>query len=368
MGTVKIDAATCVRAVTTHSECNSCVEVCPTDALLLTEQIPSIVPNDCVDCSACNAACPTSALSIDGFSEIDSFFGVINEQETTFSCKTNVPCLAALSVENLFAMANVASENIQCDSAYCEDCEIEDPLFEVIEENIETVNFLLEATLNDKRVEFTPLKLERDIQESEDKGVDRREFFRNFNLKSGLKAKQAFDQEVENQSDEAILNEVDNAGIVQIRNKQLPNRRKVLFSALNRIDEPETFHVLNSDDMPFTSIKEVDQDLCTNCQICYRICPTGALSSDHKFSIIDFNPFLCVKCHVCHDVCESDAITIKPTYNLEQLYKPTATRLAKFTVRKCHECDNYFTYQGGPVICPRCQVEEDEALTLWGKK
>jgi formate hydrogenlyase subunit 6/NADH:ubiquinone oxidoreductase subunit I len=87
-----------------------------------------------------------------------------------------------------------------------------------------------------------------------------------------------------------------------------------------------------------------------------------------KNSKIEFDPFLCVKCHLCHDVCEPDSITLADTFDLKQLFEPEVKTLAKFTIRRCHECDNYFTYRGGEVICQRCQLEEEEAKELWGIK
>lgn len=87
-----------------------------------------------------------------------------------------------------------------------------------------------------------------------------------------------------------------------------------------------------------------------------------------KNSKIDFDPFLCVKCHLCHDVCEPDSITLAKTFDLKQFFEPEVKQLVKFTIRRCHECDNYFTYRGGEVVCQRCRLEEEEAKELWGIK
>ena len=103
---------------------------------------------------------------------------------------------------------------------------------------------------------------------------------------------------------------------------------------------------------------------CTNCQICYRICPTGALSSNGKFSLINFDAMLCVKCHLCHDVCESDAIHLQEGFEIKELFEPTQRTLATFNIKRCNECGGYFTYKGGEKICPRCKTEEDEAIAL----
>jgi Fe-S-cluster-containing hydrogenase component 2 len=100
--------------------------------------------------------------------------------------------------------------------------------------------------------------------------------------------------------------------------------------------------------------------------MCYRICPTGALSSDIRNSKIDFDPFMCVKCHLCHDVCEPDSLTLSSSYNLKELFEPSVQRLVSFNVRSCNECGGFFTSLHGKKICRRCELEDEEAREIWG--
>ena len=104
----------------------------------------------------------------------------------------------------------------------------------------------------------------------------------------------------------------------------------------------------------------------TACEMCYRLCPTGALVSDMRNSKIDFDPFSCVKCHLCHDVCEPNAITLSPSYNLREWYEPQVRNLVTFSVRRCNECDTLFSSSTGETVCRRCRLEEEEARELWG--
>ena len=100
--------------------------------------------------------------------------------------------------------------------------------------------------------------------------------------------------------------------------------------------------------------------------MCYRICPTGALSSDGKNSVINFNPLSCVQCHSCHDVCEPKSLTLRKTFNTESLFTPQIETLARFTIKRCDECGNFYPYRGGENLCSRCKIEEEEARELWG--
>jgi len=148
-----------------------------------------------------------------------------------------------------------------------------------------------------------------------------------------------------------------------MRDKQLPNKRKILFTTLKRAGVPDVFETLPEEDVSIVSQKYIDES-CTNCQICYRICPTGALSSNGKFSLIYFDAMLCVKCRLCHDACEPDAIYLQKGFEIKEFFEPTQRTLATFNVKRCNECGNYFTYTGGELTCPRCSVEEEEAMFL----
>ncbi len=43
--------------------CGSCLEVCPTEAIIEGEEKYSIDPEKCTDCGACVEVCPTDAIS-----------------------------------------------------------------------------------------------------------------------------------------------------------------------------------------------------------------------------------------------------------------------------------------------------------------
>ncbi|HIP51119.1 MAG TPA: ferredoxin, partial [Campylobacterales bacterium] len=182
-----------------------------------------------------------------------------------------------------------------------------------------------------------------------------------FTLKGAVKSKQAFDDAMD--ADELKEFGIDLTDIAKIKNKVIPDKRKLLFSVLKRVEKQEAYEIIPTEEINFTSQKFVD-DSCTNCQICYRICPTGALSSNMKFSLINFDSMLCVKCHLCHDVCEPNAIQLQPGFEIKEFFEPTQRTLATFDIQRCNECGNYFTYTGGEKECFRCKIEEEEAREL----
>ena len=262
-----------------------------------------------------------------------------------------------LSIEHLISLALASDEQITLDMSSYDETSI---LFEQISSRIDEANFVLSA-FSDKRLESNVDKVEAPQEKEEKEVSSRRSFLGSASLKGVVKHKMTFDEAVE--ADELNAFKLDSITIAKIKEKHLPDKRKILFTTLKHAGLPDAFEVLAEEDISFTSQKFVDES-CTNCQICYRICPTGALSSDNKFSLIHFDAMLCVKCRLCHDVCEPNAIQLQPGFEIKEFFEPTQRTLATFNIKRCNECGNNFTYKGGEQACPRCLLEEEEAMFL----
>jgi ferredoxin len=383
------DVSACVRAKSKFSECTKCMDVCP-DSITMHEDLPSFKAATGVEAAACVGVCPTEAFALSEFSTTEFFFTFLESKVRLISPKINVPCLSVLSVEHLISLALASEETITLDlSAYDEDS----LLFEHIESQIEEANFVL-SSFSDKQLETNldsaarhpdtgsesgmtdsgspeipdarsgnafGVQVQDDVPQEQDNVHDRRSFLGNASLKGVIKQKKAFDEAVD--AGEFQHFDIDTSIIAKIKDKQLPNKRKILFTILKRAGVPDVFEVLPEEDVSFVSQKYVDES-CTNCQICYRICPTGALSSNGKFSLINFDAMLCVKCHLCHDACEPDAIHLQKGFEIKEFFEPTQRTLATFNIKRCNECGNSFTYTGGEQTCPRCLLEEEEAMFL----
>ncbi|MBU1669440.1 ferredoxin [bacterium] len=353
---LNFDPSSCVRASSKFSQCTKCVDICPVSTIKIVDNIPAFTPSSCIECGGCVGSCPTESFSLSDFSAINFFFGALEKKEHKFACKTELPCLSVLSVEHLIALALGSDEPLILDAKACACGGDSGVLNNQIEANIEEANFVL-SSFSSKQILVDSLT---DIteQEHEESVRDRRSFL---SLKGAMKSKQDFDKAVE--ADELKKFELDSEVIMGIKDKKIPDKRKLLFSLLKRQKRPEVYEVLATEDVGFTSQKFVDAS-CTNCQICYRICPTSALSSDMKFSVINFDAMMCVKCHLCHDVCEPNAIQLQPGFEIKEFFEPKQRTLAKFDIQRCNECGNYFTYTGGVKECFRCKIEEDEAMEL----
>ncbi len=366
MGRLIFDPSSCVRSVTRLSECTVCVEACPVDTISIAQNnLPSFVPADCVECGGCAGVCPSEAFSLDSFDVTGFFFDFAESKETLLSCRLNLPCIAALSREHLISLAIVKEEGLRIDTGHCEGCPHKEPLYRIIQESVAEANHILKAC-GGREIAVEKISAEADPQSPQTDAADRRSFLKALSLKGAAEAKREFKALVESEDEVRREHEIDLAALAKLRQKTIPNKRKILFTALKRLPKPPIYHTVAQEEISFLSQKYIEAKTCTNCQICYRICPTGALSSDAKMSRIYFDAMLCIKCRACHDVCESDAIKLQPSFELKEFFEPTQRLLAAFTVLRCDECGVSFTSLHGERVCPRCALEEEEALSLWG--
>ena len=361
MSLISLEASKCVRSLSRDSQCNKCEVACPTSAIVVgANPLPSINFSSCVGCGACDGVCPNEALSLDDFKPENFFFDFLKEEDSLISCKKNVPCIAALSVEHLISLAVLKKEMI-LDMGHCANCAIAHTCKPLILKNHEEASYLLEAMQNE-----AVIKLEDICFVSQAKESDRREFLRAINVTTLAKGRASFEQEVKKATDELIEHTLQKTDIALLKLKRIPQRRKLFFTAMKRAKKPSVFHVVDASEVTFTSQKRMNEETCTACQMCYRVCPTGALSSDIKNSKIDFDPFLCIKCHICHDVCVPNAITLAGSYNIKEFFEPQVQNLLTFKVRRCDECNVIFSTNSTDKLCYRCKAEEEEARELWG--
>ena len=369
MSLLTLNIASCVRVTNKFSECRECEKYCPVETITIDEQSVSFVPNDCVGCGGCLAVCPTDAYSLDDFSATSFVFSHLQSGKNIISCKSDpIPCLAALSVEEMVSLTILSGNDVLFEKIHCAECSIADMNLELIEDRVEESNFILEALGVDREIVFDDFSSPKKVDEIDEENLSRRDFLSKANIKDVAVAKHKFENKVKSLNEELQQHSVSTEDIKSIRAKKLPDRRKLLSMAINRLDKPEMFHKLDINDISFISQKVIDEDSCTNCQMCYRICPTGALSSNEHGAFIAFSAIECVKCSSCHDVCEPNSITLKSVFDVEQLFKPKKEMLIKFSIRRCDECGMPFAYRGGEVMCNRCRIEVQEALSLWGIK
>lgn len=66
----------------------------------------------------------------------------------------------------------------------------------------------------------------------------------------------------------------------------------------------------------FRGTPEINMDLCTQCGICLKQCPTGAIVHGQEENRIGINYDTCIFCNLCVEVCPSGAAHNTPAFEL----------------------------------------------------
>ena len=104
---------------------------------------------------------------------------------------------------------------------------------------------------------------------------------------------------------------------------KLPVKRILMLNHMNKMGEIAE-DVLDTSDNALMTGMEIDGNICDACGICYKFCPSGALT---EYSIsgeggtavkggINFKPAYCVKCGLCIAACFLKAIKYTDTVSM----------------------------------------------------
>jgi len=329
------------------------VDVCPVkDAIYFDEGKLKIDDEKCVNCGACFGICPTEAFSVNGFSPEKLLDHLVKSGETVISCRVNVPCIAALDSQYLISLVLRSEKDIFLDISRCDECGISS-LKGRIQDIVNETNYFLESAGVDRKV----LLSREDIQLKRSETKDRRGFLKDFGKISAGLAFWALMPEIDHEEKE----EEDFKNIVE--EKVLPEKRKILIKTLKNCGDALENRVLEVDRISFCSDKWIDNRLCTNCSVCYNICPTGALKPGRDRLQILFEPSLCVKCKICHESCPENCLHLEEKLSFDTFLNGMKI-LAEHVMIPCEECLVPFSYKGDSTVCPRCKQLDDEIRDL----
>lgn len=362
MANLAVDYAACILTNNKSAGCTKCEIICPVDVIRIEEHALTYTPAECIRCGACQGVCPTESFKIDGFVHENFVAQFVADEADLISCKKNLPCLAALGSEYLISLALEKGREITLDTGHCEGCELAASVMGHIEASLEEANRFLEAFDVPQRIKAEAVAYDGAADKSE--GISRRQLFSKLNVKDAVKAKLRFDKEVETSMKESVGIESSDYNRNRVREKQLPFRRALFISATRRL-EGDAEAVLKAEDFGFITDKVIDKSRCTNCALCYHVCPTGALVGERLKGKIAFDFLHCVACNSCHDICPEFCLEKEPTFAKGMFTRPERKKLATFFMRQCGDCGMPYVNDGYDV-CPRCRAMDDEARDLVG--
>ncbi len=345
----------CTHVYFKDSSCVKCIDICPIDNVLtLNEGKITLNEERCVNCGACFSICPTESFDLRNFS-IDYLVKKIENTEfKVVSCKEDIPCLAAFDPQHVIFLILKTKSSIKFDMSGCDKCELKQ-LKNRISEIIEEVNYFLTSLDVDQRVipDYEGIENKNNLTDYE-----RRNFIKDLGKLSAGIAVMAVTKGL-NIDDNKEKDDFKNI----VEEKVLIDKRRRLIQILKKSNINLEGKKIKTDKVSFTSDKWIEVSKCTNCSICYNLCPTGALKTNTDRLQILFEPSLCVKCHVCHDSCPEKCINISEELDLETFVNGMKI-LAEHVMIPCEECLVPFSYKGDSTLCPRCRQLSDDIRDL----
>jgi formate hydrogenlyase subunit 6/NADH:ubiquinone oxidoreductase subunit I len=320
----------CVRTRSRAAACRACVDACPVDAVTLDPRGAVRVDlSRCVSCAVCQSACPTEALDA-GF-DVAAFLA---DAPAELACGDDgLPCVAALAVEDLLALARLHPALTLRPRPGCAAEGAHGAVTSRVDEAVRVLRAMGEARtlrVEDGPPRTGPLEaLRRMLRATHDGEI--------------TLDPRALDRD-------------------RLRATRVPARRARWLAAWGAAVTGE----LSSESVSFASEKRWNTQTCTACTVCANVCPTGALSPAALWRELRFDAARCVRCGLCHDVCEPRALTLAPEVSLAALTLGRPKPLGRMVMRACGECGSVFKPLGDEGLCARCQDMDDEARELHG--
>lgn len=326
----------CVHSHCEVAECARCVEACPRDAWLLTDDSLKIDTERCDGCGLCVAACTESALGQPLLPALRMHEGnptllfaceVIGEE---YAGEGVVPCLHAITSGLLLEHYRNGYRQVLSCRGYCETC----PRYggrDFFRQQLAQLNSLLtnRAAPTIKHAEITTLEWETRrkspdaslVQGKPGGTTNRRQFLRR-----------------------AITFTVEKS-IAQV---QPPTATPALPWPAT-LPTPE--HPPGKMLYPF--VPQMDALRCNGCDTCLQLCPHQALQvvkAEGQAVAYQIQAEYCTGCDICVDSCDQHAIHIKPMYILNQAQ-------ITLTTTQCKACGCRFHYPAdGAEVRPYCRI------------
>lgn len=348
---IGVQANNCLNARDRSSNCTTCLQVCPTEAISL-EQGVQLQAEACIRCGLCLHRCPTGVFAGDDGAHklLRCVSQIVDHEIVEIACKYHPApadgshkadavvltngCLTMLSPAAYLGLFGLGVKRLIVRLDACADCPLS-ALCPQIEETLQSASELLDST-DAIVVESQPPQRKartRPVYSVSNPPVSRRGLLRMMALQGASRTDDLLAEFAAHEDDEAVL----------------PAERRRLLAAL-RWNPPAEGQTLPEQD--FTRLQV--SDACTACGVCVRICPTGALQiaeSDGAFELT-FSAAECVNCGLCINLCETHALARAGTPSMEEVLDGDVVILRAGTLKRCRKCNVPFTGEGN--YCPTC--------------
>lgn len=362
-------ASRCTRYRFRYSECRRCAEVCPHDAITLSDEGVAIDSVRCQNCALCGTACSTDALASGGFKPVDMLRQAIRLDSFTIACAPSgavadavVPCLGAVDAASLAYLAKRRIPVTMRGATHCGECAHGARGAAQLALNLEACEVLTKAAETaDARADWVAPEVESGstspptIERGSSFAASRRQWFRRLVGRGADKLAQATEPA------SSSLPAPDKA--IRPGAYALPERRELLQIVCQRRDD-RPFSIPLHEALPLMALSL--RPGCTACEACFRVCPTGAIGIEESPADwqLQFDLDRCVGCAVCLEACQPDVLAADAIFDARP--EQAARVLQVMSKRRCARCDRHFVSHTPQGTCPICRDDEDAFTAIFG--
>lgn len=348
-----VDSQRCVRAWHKDATCDRCVQVCPTAAITLDSGRVAADPDVCVRCGACLNACPTGAF--EGYDGVHRLLlcvsQIVDKARVELACSQHpaphmgargvdavvrtTGCLAALGPSAYGGLIALGVEHVSARLDACADC----PLAAhetLIREQIAGAQALPGVGARVTAAEPVDRPVKRPHYDVKDPPVSRRGLL-------GLVTGQV------TRADDLLPRDAP-----QVEDgRSAPRERRRLLNVLRHVPQSDPLAPVPLAGVAFLK----PSGDCTACEVCARVCPTGALTiekDDDRFRL-RFAVGQCTACNLCVDLCDANALAWDDSAaTVSEMLDPEPINLHVNTLHKCKKCGARFAGEPDNGLCPVC--------------
>ncbi len=321
---IRIDKDRCVRLRHRWSKCDECMSSCPTGAITIgsAAEAINIEWDKCNGCGICSNVCKTGVYTLKDFNDksfidrcaeivkdygsLEVRCGKVNDEAASHS--VTVECIGIINPAHILGVIASCAGAVHFRYDACSNCKSKFGET-IVQRSINITENILNAFRLERMAALTagifPSGAALPVdgcggrkKETEKKEVlSRRELFSYFKKKTQLSVAKTIDVFLEAEK-KSTAQLIDYSG-------KLPVKRILMLAYMNKIGEIAKDMLDTSDNALITGL-EIDGSKCDICGICYKFCPSGALT---EYSIsgesravkagINFKPAYCVKCGLC---------------------------------------------------------------------
>jgi ferredoxin len=353
--------ARCTRFRYRYSECQRCLDACPHEAIALADDGARIDETRCRNCGLCIAACHTGAWASESFKPIDLLRQAIKQPAFSVACAPSglaadaiVPCLGALGAAFIAYLGKRRIPLTLLGSSHCSQCEHGAKGAAALASHLDAAERLREAAQEVDKDWIQPqLTDAAPIRSPEKPTMGRRQLFRRL-IGRGVEAVAAAPAPAQQVVPEKAIR----AGAYASTEE-----RELLQIVCARKDGQPTSLAWH-EALPLMQL--ILKSGCTNCEACFRACPTGALQIVENPGewALAFQTDRCVACEVCLEVCQPRVLDAQARFDARP--EQPARVLHSLVKQRCARCERFFVSPQPREKCPICEDDEDAFAQIFG--